>query len=70
MGKENPQKEESTADVQWARGKVCASRWGVSESYLEKLRMLGEGPPFAKLGRGVLYNLERGDAWMRARCGW
>ncbi len=47
----------STADV--------AEHLGVSASWLSKLRMYGEGPPFFKLGaRCVVYDLNQVDAWV------
>ena len=37
---------------------------GVSERTLENLRQRGDGPPFAKIGRRVVYPLAGLDAWL------
>lgn len=45
-----------------------ASRYlNLSESTLEKYRLTGFGPRYAKLGRIVTYSLEDLDAWVGAR---
>lgn len=38
----------------------------VSVSYLNKLRVRGDGPAFCKLGRGVRYRLSDLQAWVDA----
>lgn len=44
-----------------------AEHLGVSASWLNKLRMWGEGPPFYKLGaRCVVYELAEVDRWVEA----
>jgi len=41
---------------------------GMSESYLEKARVTGkDGPPFARLGRAIVYDVADLDAWIAAR---
>lgn len=47
--------------------KEQATRLGLSESYLEKLRVRGEGPPFVKIGRAVRYRDSDADEWIAAR---
>jgi len=42
----------------------AASYLGVSESYLNKTRVLGGGPAYFKLGRKVVYDRENLDAWL------
>lgn len=42
----------------------AANHYGLSESYLNKLRVSGGGCPFAKLGRRVLYRKKDLDAWI------
>lgn len=37
---------------------------GMSVSWLNKARLRGDGPPFFKVGRSVLYNREDLDAWL------
>jgi predicted DNA-binding transcriptional regulator AlpA len=39
----------------------------LSVSTMEKLRVFGGGPPFAKLGRRVVYSAAALDDWLRAR---
>jgi excisionase family DNA binding protein len=41
----------------------AASYLGLSKSTLEKSRISGNGPPFRKLGRRVLYAIADLDAW-------
>ena len=36
----------------------------VSESFLEKKRVFGDGPPYSKIGRSVLYRRAALDAWL------
>lgn len=45
----------------------AAERLGLAESTLEKLRVSGDGPPFARLGRSVRYRPSDIDAWTAAR---
>jgi hypothetical protein len=37
---------------------------GLSKSYLEKLRVVGGGPPFIKVGKAVRYKLADLDTWL------
>jgi predicted DNA-binding transcriptional regulator AlpA len=39
---------------------------GVSESFLNKARLTGDGPVFLKIGRLVAYDLADLDAWLRS----
>jgi hypothetical protein len=44
-----------------------AKRSGLSVSFLNKLRILGGGPPFAKIGaKAVRYPADKLDAWLAA----
>ena len=45
----------------------AAERLGVSASYLNRLRVTGEGPPFVKLGTRVTYDPADLAAWIEAR---
>ena len=45
----------------------AALRLGLSQSTLEKYRVTGEGPQYAKLGRVVTYLPADLDAWAAAR---
>lgn len=42
----------------------AAARCGLSPRTLEKLRITGGGPPYAKLSRSVRYDLADLDAWI------
>ncbi|MCW0206021.1 MAG: helix-turn-helix domain-containing protein [Achromobacter sp.] len=46
------------------RTKQAAYRVGLSASTLEKLRVYGGGPRYAKLGRAVVYDVADLDAWV------
>lgn len=45
----------------------AAAYLGVSSSFLEKRRVYGGGPRFAKIGRRVAYRQVDLDAWVEAR---
>jgi hypothetical protein len=47
--------------------RVAASYTGCSEGYLEKLRVIGGGPEFVKLGKAVRYEQEALDCWLASR---
>jgi len=40
---------------------------GYAESTLEKKRLTGDGPPFIRLGRAIVYDPRDLDAWLAAR---
>jgi predicted DNA-binding transcriptional regulator AlpA len=46
---------------------AAAEYLGVLESFLEKRRVYGGGPRFAKIGRGVAYRRADLDAWIESR---
>ena len=39
---------------------------GLAKSTLEKLRVTGDGSPFIRIGRAVLYDPDDLDAWLAA----
>lgn len=39
----------------------------VSQSWLAKSRLRGDGPPFIKAGRTVLYDIDDLDTWLAQR---
>ena len=41
-----------------------ADQLGLSESTLAKMRLSGDGPPYSKLGRRVVYRPDDIDAWL------
>jgi predicted DNA-binding transcriptional regulator AlpA len=45
----------------------AAEQLGVSRSYLEKKRLTGDGPRFAKLGARVVYDPNDLDIWVKNR---
>jgi predicted DNA-binding transcriptional regulator AlpA len=45
----------------------AAAYLALAESTLEKARLTGTGPKFARLGRCVVYDLADLDAWFDAR---
>ncbi|WP_419880262.1 helix-turn-helix transcriptional regulator [Parapontixanthobacter aurantiacus] len=46
------------------RTRQAALYLDISESLLEKLRVVGGGPPYAKIGRSVVYRRHALDAWL------
>jgi predicted DNA-binding transcriptional regulator AlpA len=40
-----------------------AHTYGLSASYLKNLRHLGQGPPYLKIGKTVLYRRDEFDEW-------
>ncbi len=44
--------------------KAVSQITGLSVSTLAKMRLSGDGPPYAKLGRRVVYRPEDIDAWI------
>ena len=48
----------------WLDTPATALHSKTSESYFEKLKCVGGGPPFVKIGRRVLYRLDLLDAWL------
>jgi predicted DNA-binding transcriptional regulator AlpA len=44
-----------------------AQRCSISEPFLKKLRLKGEGPPYLMLGRRVLYLPMDVEAWLESR---
>ena len=44
-----------------------AEMLNVSQSWLNKSRLEGNGPPFLKIGRRVLYHLQDVISWLETR---
>jgi predicted DNA-binding transcriptional regulator AlpA len=61
--------ENSAADPPRPKLNVKAtSRWsGLSVSTLNKLRLSGDGPPYIKAGRRVVYDIRDVEAWLAKR---
>jgi predicted DNA-binding transcriptional regulator AlpA len=49
------------------RTPAAADYLGYSESTLEKKRLTGDGPPFVRLGRTIVYDTRDLDGWLAAR---
>ncbi len=45
----------------------AATYLGFAEQSLRKMRMDGDGPPFVRMGRKVVYRISDLDAWLEAR---
>jgi hypothetical protein len=49
--------------ARWVRTKKLTEHTGIPERTYEKWRVVGGGPPFAKLRGVVLYDLDAFDRW-------
>lgn len=59
---------EASADVPTLLDSAAlAARIGLSRRAIERLRMVGGGPPFLKLGHRVLYDPQLVSLWLRGR---
>jgi predicted DNA-binding transcriptional regulator AlpA len=56
----------AAASAEYETTEQVAKRTGLSESTLLVYRRNGEGPPFVKLGRRVVYLVADVEAWMAA----
>lgn len=56
---EHPQK-----GIQYLATDAAADLSGLSESYLNKLRSIGGGSPYLKIGRRCLYRQDQFEAWL------
>ena len=52
--------------VKMLRAEQVAAFTGLSASYLAKLRCTGEGPPFKKIGRAVIYRQSDVEDWLES----
>jgi predicted DNA-binding transcriptional regulator AlpA len=57
----------ATINRQMLRTPAAAQYLGIAPSTLEKLRVFGGGPRYAKLGRSVVYDPADLDAWLAVR---
>ena len=62
-----PNENTSVPHRRWADPSKTADYIDKSESRLAKLRHFGGGPPFVKIGRSVLYDLDDVDRWLEGR---
>lgn len=49
------------------RTKDAANYLGLSKSTLEKYRIYGDGPAFAKIGKVVIYRIQDLDSWTETK---
>ena len=49
------------------RTRAAAEYLGIAPSTMEKLRLTGDGPPFYKVGRTVLYDTSLLDEYLASR---
>ena len=49
------------------RVRQAAEYIGLSKSFLDKARLTGTGPVFAKLGASVVYSTDDLDTWVASR---
>jgi hypothetical protein len=54
-------------EPEWGGSEWLAGITGMSVSKVNKSRLDGSGPPFAKFGDRVLYHRETARAWLAAR---
>ena len=50
----------------WLRTKAAAEHCGYKESTFEKMRLTGgpDSPPFSKIGRTIIYDVDLLDRWI------
>lgn len=53
--------------ARYLRTEQAAGYCGSTKSTFEKLRVVGRGAPFSKLGKTVVYAVEDLDAWIAER---
>ncbi len=49
--------------------RVLAERYGISPVTAERWRCRGNGPPFYRFGRRIIYRVSDIEAWLEARRG-
>lgn len=63
---ENDMTTKFNTENRWLRTKEAAAYVGLSKSTLEKLRVTGDGPEYAALGRVIVYQIQDLDEWISA----
>lgn len=63
----NAPRQKGGRDMDLLDTKAAAARVGLSTVTLERYRLTGAGPQFAKLGKAVRYRPADLDAWVAAR---
>jgi predicted DNA-binding transcriptional regulator AlpA len=57
-------KEEQMHSPEYFNTKQAAQRYGLSASWLSKLRVFGGGSPYLKIGRRVVYERSAFEKWL------
>lgn len=52
---------------EYCTDKEAASRYGYSQAWFKKMRLLKKGPPFMRMGKKVLYSMKKVEDWFRAQ---
>lgn len=60
-------KTSTTTLGEWLSTRTAAARLGIHPDHLRRLRRIGGGPPFSRVGRVVRYAAADVEGWMRAR---
>jgi predicted DNA-binding transcriptional regulator AlpA len=55
------------SSAKYLRAPEAADYVGLNKSTLDKLRVSGKGPRFARLGRAVVYPIDELDTWISER---
>ena len=55
-----------TSQTKYFKTKDAAEYCGSAKSTFDKIRITGEGPPYIKRGKSVLYFVDDLDAWMQS----
>lgn len=59
--------EPTSTERKYLSADQASDIFGLSKSYLAKLRVYGGGPVFMKCGKRVLYDSEKFEAWLQSR---
>jgi predicted DNA-binding transcriptional regulator AlpA len=54
-------------ELEWIDTKEVSKRTGLSVKTLKHYRLDGEGPPFSKIGRRVVYQVADVENWMNSK---
>jgi hypothetical protein len=60
--------EEQMHSPEYFNKKQAAQRYGLSASWLSKLRVFGGGSPYLKIGRRVVYERTVFEKWLACHC--
>jgi predicted DNA-binding transcriptional regulator AlpA len=60
-------RENSKMATEYLSSKQAAARFGLSQSWLAKLRIYGGGPIYMKCGKRILYEESKFEDWLESR---